>query len=62
MTTKEALEAIKREEKLDQSTIKRLYGEDYIEVSEVTNHQSHEREFLVTFITEKGRALLEDSE
>jgi DNA-binding MarR family transcriptional regulator len=62
METREVLQAVARREKLDQptnqSTIKRLHREGYIEVCDVTHMQSPEREFLPTHLTEKGRRLL----
>jgi hypothetical protein len=59
MTDKEALAAFANNEKLDQATVKRLYRADFITVSDVTNFQSSEQEFLPISITEKGRKLLE---
>jgi hypothetical protein len=55
----EALQAFTRGEKLDQSIIKRLYREGYIEVRDVTHMQSPEQELLPTFLTEKAKQLLE---
>ena len=54
MNSTEALQAIIRGEKLDQSTIKRLYREGYIEVRDVAHMQSPEQEFLPTCLTEKA--------
>ena len=59
MSDKEALQAFKSGKQLNQATIKRLYGEGYIEVRNVSTFDSAERELLPTFITEKGRKLLE---
>jgi len=59
MSTLEALRAIQRKEKLDQPTIKQLHREGYVEVTDVTHMQSPEKEFLVTFLTDKARKLLE---
>jgi hypothetical protein len=59
MNNTEALQAFIRGEKLEQSTIKRLYREGYIEVRDVTHMQSPEQELLPTFLTEKAKRLLE---
>lgn len=61
MNNIEALKAIQRNDLLDQSTIKRLAAEGYVTVRDVTTHDTPlgQRELLVTFITEKGRQLLE---
>lgn len=59
MNDKEALQASSRGQKLDQPTIKRLWGRGYIEVRDVTNQQSTGKEYLPTFITEAGRKVLE---
>jgi len=39
MSTLDALRAIQRKEKLDQSTIKQLHREGYVEVTDVTHMQ-----------------------
>jgi|HubBroStandDraft_2_1064218.scaffolds.fasta_scaffold2053410_1 hypothetical protein len=59
MTNKEALQAIIRNEKLDQPTTKRLLAAGLIEVTNVTNMDSREEELLPTFITPSGRELLD---
>jgi hypothetical protein len=62
MTDKEALIAFANQQKLDQLTVKRLHRAGYIEaISGVTNLQSTEQEWFPTFITEKGRRLLEST-
>jgi hypothetical protein len=61
MDDKKALETVQRGETLDQSTIKRLLQRGLIEARDVTHLQSPEREFLVTFITPKGKKLLEEA-
>jgi len=45
----------------DQTTIKLLLRQRYIEARDVTNNDSPpgQREYLATFITEKGRRVLE---
>ena len=60
MSVKDILQSFSRGEKLDQPTVKRLFRDGYIEASDVTNFDSTEQELLPTFITEKGRRLLED--
>jgi hypothetical protein len=63
MDTVEALKAIRREERLDQSTIIKLAAAAYITIADVTNNDTPpgQREYLVISITEKGRRLLESS-
>lgn len=63
MTTLEALRAFDRGERVDQSTIQKLAAERYIDVSDVTNHQTPpgQREYLFICITKKGRRLLDSS-
>jgi hypothetical protein len=61
MDDKRALEELLRGETLDQLTIKRLLYQGLIEASDVTHLQSTEQEFLFTFITPKGKKLLEGS-
>jgi hypothetical protein len=56
---KEALQAFAGGRRLDQATIKRLHRNGYIEVSDITNMDSTEEELLPTFITPKGKNLLE---
>ncbi len=58
MNNEAALRAFVHGEKLDQPTIKRLHREGYIEVCDVTNMQSTERELLPTFLTKKAERLL----
>jgi len=61
MTDKEALQAFKQGKGLDQPTTRRLLRAGLIEARDVTNMDSPqgEREYLATFITEKGKRLLE---
>jgi hypothetical protein len=54
-----ALEAFSRGEQPDRPSIKLLHERGYITVSDVTNMQSHEREYLAISITKNGRELLE---
>jgi hypothetical protein len=54
-----ALKAFASGVKPNQAVTAHLYRLGYIEVSRVTNHQSTEEELLATFITDKGRKLME---
>jgi hypothetical protein len=56
---KKALQEFAGRKALNQATVKRLAERGLIEVTEVTNHQSNEKEFLPTFITKRGSRLLE---
>lgn len=56
-----ALTAYARNEKLNQPTVRELFHAGYIEASDITNNDSHEKEYLPTFITERGRRLLESA-
>ncbi len=55
----QALAAYKRGENLSQATIISLKDNGYVEVTEVTHLQSPSPEYMITFITEKGCAILE---
>jgi hypothetical protein len=55
-----ALRKHMKNEKLDPSTAKFLYTCGYVDGStSITNFQSSGTEYLLTFITEKGKALLD---
>jgi len=61
VTDKEALQTFQQGKRLDQPTIRRLLIAGLIDARDVTNNDSPqgEREYLATFITEKGKRLLE---
>jgi hypothetical protein len=63
MTDTQIAHALRRHadgEKLDQGRSKFLYEHGYVEGSTtVTNLQSREKEYLLTFITEKGKAVMD---
>jgi hypothetical protein len=59
MTDKEALQAFARGERLAQPVVKRLWKAGLIEVTDVTNMDSTERELLPTFITRTGQQVME---
>jgi hypothetical protein len=60
-TTKQLLERLKRNEKLDSSIMESLHRTGFILARDVTNHQTPigQREFLFIRFTEKGRKVLE---
>src|SRR2546428_10739243 len=62
MTSREALEALARNEKLDQPTIRRLLEAGLITASDVTNMgtPSGQREYLPIAMTLKGQRLLDN--
>ena len=57
-TIVQALEVHERGEKPNQAMVKYLADNGYVEVTEVTHAVSPGREYLITFITEKGREIM----
>lgn len=65
MTDRDALMAFHCGKTLDQETTKRLWQLGYLEVADVTDHDtrpSGTRELMGTLITPKGRRLIEGRE
>lgn len=58
-TVVQALQAHVSGKRLSSSVVKSLRDHGYVETSEVTHLQSPESEYIITFLTEKARALLE---
>ena len=62
MTEKQIVVALRKRERgqnVDPGTAKFLYTNGYSQGSTtITNHQSKETEYLLTYITEKGQELL----
>jgi hypothetical protein len=59
MSVKDILQSFSRGEQLEPPLVKWLYRQGYIEVADATNFDSTEKELIPTFITEKGKRLLE---
>jgi hypothetical protein len=58
MTDKESLQAIARGEKVPQPILRRLWWEGLIEVTEITDEKSQEREYFPAGMTLAGNRVL----